>query len=139
MRYLALLLLFAACAPDAPAPKPAAKVAAPENIYPVYGVAVARDGLLLTDPKTREARPAGFGMRQSLIIAILARTLGPAAEDHDTSCGTDFARWGDDEALTLWFADGAFTGWSLTGAPPKIAVAPGLPRTPEMSSGATCG
>ena len=140
MKYLALLVLLAACSPEAPKPppKPAAKPAAPENTYPVYGVAVARDGLLLTDPKTGQAKPAAFGIRQSLIIAILARTLGPASEGHDQSCRQDFARWGGEGALTLWFAEGVFTGWSLTGQPPKIGTAPGLARTPTMTGGAGC-
>ena len=145
MKYLAPLLLLAACAPDAPKPPPRVetkavpKSTAPENIYPVYGVAVAKDGLLLTDPKSRQARPAGFGMRQSLIIAILARTLGPASEGRDRDCDKYFARWGTDDALTLWFADGAFTGWTLTGAPGAIGIAPGLTRTPASTAGEVCG
>ena len=140
MKHLALLLLLAACAPDAPKPPPPKpKAAAPENIYPVYGVAVAEKGLLLTDPKTREAKPAPFGMRQSLIIAILARSLGPASEGRDAKCGKDFARWGGDDALTLWFADGAVTGWTRTGEPPKIGVAPGLTRAASMTGGVACG
>jgi hypothetical protein len=142
MRHLALLLLLAACAPDPPKPPPPkvlAKPVAPENIYPVYGVAVAKDGLLLTDPKTKEAKPAVFGMRQSLIIAILARSLGPADEGRDSDCGKDFARWGGDAALTLWFAQGAFTGWTLTGDPAKVGLAPGMARTPAMTGGAVCG
>ena len=136
-----LLLLLAACSPDAPKPPPPqakAKPVAPENIYPVYGIAVDTGGLLLTDPKTRQARPAPFGMRQSLIIAILARTLGPATEGRDTACGKGFGRWGRDATLTLWFADGAFTGWTLDGEPAAISVAPALTRAAKMAGGAVC-
>ncbi len=150
MKHLWLLLLLAGCAPEAPKP-PAAKpkAAAPENIYPVYGIAVANGGLLLTDPKTKVARLAGFGMRQSLIIAIVSRSLGAVTEGQDAACGKGFARWGGDDALTLWFADGALTGWTLTGwtltgwtrtgGPPRIGIGPGLTAAKLMSDGATCG
>ena len=138
MKILGLLMLLAACAPEAPKPAPKVKAAAPANIYPVYGIAVAPGGLLLTDPKTNEAKPAGFGMRQSLIIAILARTLGPATEGRDDGCGKDFARWGTADVLTLWFAEGAFAGWTLAGAPRAISVSPGMLRKPAMTAGAIC-
>lgn len=142
MKRVCFLLLLAACSPEPPKPPPPkakAKQVAPENIYPVYRIAVDTVGLLLTDPKTREAKPAPFGMRQSLIIAILARTLGPATEGRDAACGKGFARWGGNDALTLWFAEGAFTGWSLGGKPAAIGVAPGLTRAAAMTGGATCG
>ena len=138
MKMLALLLLLGACSPEPPKPPPkvAAKPAAPENIYPVYGVAVAKDGLVLTDPKTKEAKPAAFGIRQSLIIAILARSFGPASEGRDNKCSKDFARWNN--GLTLWFEGGAFTGWTLAGDDAVIGAGPGLDRTTAKIGGANC-
>ena len=134
-----LLLLVAGCSAEAPKPvAPAAKAKPVEdpNPYPVYGVAVDKGGLLLTDPKTKEAKPAAFGLRQSLLLAIMARTLGPAEEGHDKACKRDFARWPN--GLTLWFDAGDFTGWSLAGENPAVGVAPGLTRKPLMTGGDGC-
>ena len=136
---LALLLLVAACSAEAPAPPPAPKVkakpVADADLLPVYAVAVDKGGLLLTDPGTKIAKPAAFGLRQSLILGILARTLGPAQEGHDKSCDRDFARWPN--GLTLWFDAGDFTGWTLKDGD-TVGIAPGLVRTPAMSAGAAC-
>ena len=136
-----LMLLVGACSAEAPpkagTPQVKAKAAKPEALYPVYGIAVDKGGLLLTDPKTREAKPAAFGMRQSLLLAILARSLGPAAEGRDKACGRDFARW--PSGLTLWFDAGDFTGWGLNDGTAVIGVAPGLQRAAKMADGAGCG
>lgn len=143
------LLLLAACSPE-PAPKPArsaAEIAAADraaakardakaNPYPVYRVAVAPGGLLLTDPASGAAKPAAFGLRQSLLIAILARSFGPATEGREAGCERDFARW--DNGLTVWFDAGSFVGWSLAGTDPRIAIAPGMVRAPIMGVGAIC-
>ena len=135
---LPLLLALAACSAEAP-PKPVApKVKAPDpDALPVYRIAVAPGGLLLTDPRGGAAKPADFGLRQSLIIAILARSFGPPAEGHDAGCGRDFARWPN--GLTLWFDAGDFVGWSAKAAAPVIGVAPGLDRQRAMAAGAICG
>lgn len=135
-----LLLLAASCSAEAP-PKPVtpvakAKPAQDPNPYPVYSIAVAASGLSLTDPKTKTARPADFGLRQSLLLAILARTIGPAAEGHDKACKRDYARWPN--GLTLWFDAGDFTGWSLEGDSAAIGIAPGMSRKPAMAAGVTC-
>lgn len=139
LRFL-LLLLVAGCSAEAP-PKPAASQAkaspvADTNVLPVYGVAVDRGGLLLTDPKSKEAKPAPFGLRQSLMLGILARTQGAAEEGHDAKCNRDFAQW--ENGLTLWFESGTFVGWTLKegGA---VGVAPGVVRAPVMTGGAVCG
>lgn len=138
LRLLPLLLL-AACSPEAPpkpvAPKTVAKPADPDAL-PVYRVAVAKGGLLLTDPRGGAAKPAEFGLRQSLLIAILARSFGPAEEGHDTGCKRDFARWSN--GLTLWFDGGDFVGWSLDDGAPAIDVAPGLQRRTHMADGLVC-
>lgn len=142
------VLLLAACSPEPAAPrKSAAEIAAADraaakardakaNPYPVYRVAVAQDGLRLTDPAGGAAKPAAFGLRQSLLIAILARSFGPANEGRNTGCAHDFARW--DNGLTLWFDAGSFVGWSLAGDNPAIGVAPGLAGGGKLSAGATC-
>ncbi|KAB7644916.1 hypothetical protein [Polymorphobacter fuscus] len=139
MKRFVLLLALAGCAPDpaqvkAKAAADAAQAAA--DALPVYRVAVAKDGLLLTDPRGGAARPAPFGLRQSLLLAILARSFGTATEGHDTGCDRDFARWPN--GLTLWFAGGTFAGWSLAGADAAIGVAPGLVRAPAMAAGLAC-
>jgi hypothetical protein len=134
-RGLVLLLVLAACSPE-PAPTPAKPKAVVTSPYPVYRVAVAKDGLLLTDPAGGAAKPATFGLRQSLLIAILARSFGPASEGRDTGCAYDFARWGN--GLTLWFDAGSFVGWSLAGDDPTIGVAPGLVRAGKMTAGRLC-
>lgn len=135
-----LLLLIAGCSADAPpkpvAPQVKAKPAPDPNALPIYRIAVDRGGLLLTDPATKLAKPAAFGLRQSLMLGILARTLGPAAEGHDKACNRDFARWPN--GLTLWFEAGDFTGWSLRDGA-AVGVAPGLERTPVMMAGTNCG
>lgn len=136
--HIALLLLVAACSAEAPKPvqaqqKAKAKPAEDPNPYPVYRVAVDKGGLLLTDPKTSQAKPAAFGLRQSLILGILARTLGAAEEGHDKDCGYDFARWPN--GLTLWFDAGDFAGWERVGDDPAIGVAPGTSGT---SAGVRC-
>lgn len=136
---LLLLLVAAGCSPEAPkpvAPQAKAKPAEDPNPYPVYAIAVDKGGLLLTDPKTKEAKPAAFGLRQSLLLAIMARTLGPAEEGHDKTCKRDYARWPN--GLTLWFDAGDFAGWALAGDDAKIGVAPGMTRTPDMSDGSRC-
>lgn len=136
MRFVVLLLVLAGCAAEAPKPvAPKAKAEDP-NPYPVYRVAVAKDGLLLTDPKSGEAKPAGFGLRQSLLLAIIARSFGSAAEGHDKGCGKDFARW--DNGLTLWFEAGDFVGWDVKDGA-GIGVAPGLQRAAAMHGGVVCG
>jgi hypothetical protein len=134
-RGLMLLLALAACAPE-PAAKPAKPKTAATSPYPVYRVAVAKDGLLLTDPAGGAAKPAAFGLRQSLLIAILARSFGPASEGHEPGCAVDFARW--DNGLTLWFEAGSFVGWSLAGEDPTIGIAPGLVRAGKMTAGKLC-
>ena len=135
MKYLWVLLLLGACAAEAPKPvAPKAKAEDP-NPYPVYRVAVAKDGLLLTDPKSGEAKPAGFGLRQSLLLAIMARSFGAAVEGHDEGCGKDFARW--DNGLTLWFDAGDFVGWDVKDGA-EIAVAPGLARGKALHGGVVC-
>lgn len=146
---LALLLGLAACSPEPPPPPPksAAEIAAADraaakakdakaNPYPVYRIAVAADGLLLTDPAGGAAKPAAFGLRQSLLIAIMARSFGPATEGREAGCDRDFARWNN--GLTLWFEAGSFVGWSLAGADPAVGVAPGLVRGDTLTAGATC-
>ena len=145
MRFALLAaLLLAACAPDAPPPPPKPKATAatkPDpDALPVYRVAVAPNGLLLTDPRGGGAKPAEFGLRQSLLLAILARSFGPPTEGRDDGCGHDFARWPN--GLTLWFDTGDFVGWSLeAGSPPLVAVAPGVVRADVMRAGAgkSCG
>jgi len=134
---LPLLLAIAACAPEAPKParKATAKAADPDAL-PVYRVAVAPGGLLLTDVRGGTAKPADFGLRQSLLIAILARSFGPAAEGRDTGCSRDFARWPN--GLTLWFEAGSFTGWSLVRGTAAIGVAPGLVPAPAIAAGKGC-
>ena len=135
------LLLIAACSPEAPpkpvAPKATAKPADPDAL-PVYRVAVAEAGLLLTDSRDGRAKPADFGLRQSLLIAILTRSFGPPAEGSDTACGRDFARW--PQRLTLWFEGGDFVGWSRDAKSDATAVtvAPGLPPD-RRKAGKTCG
>jgi hypothetical protein len=142
---LPLLLTLAACSAEPP-PKPAAAKsdagrsaaakAKAADALPVYRVAVAPGGLLLTDPRGGSAKPADFGLRQSLLLAILARSFGPAEEGHDAGCSHDFARWHN--GLTLWFDGGDFAGWSLADAAPAIGVAPGLVRASQMAAGAGC-
>lgn len=137
-RALFMVLLVVACSPE---PKPAppqvkAKPAEDPNALPVYSIAVSPGGLLLTDPKSRAAKPAPFGLRQSLVLGILSRTLGPAEEGRGKSCNRDFARWSN--GLTLWFDAGDFSGWSLKDAYPNIGTAPGMVRQPTMSAGAHC-
>ena len=137
---LGLLLALCACSPAAPpkpvAPKSTAKPADPDAL-PVYRVAVAKGGLLLTDRRGGAAKPAEFGLRQSLLIAILARSFGPAAEGHDPRCNRDFARWSN--GLTLWFDAGDFVGWGLDDGAPAIETAPGLDRRAHMADGLVCG
>jgi hypothetical protein len=134
-RGLMLLLALAACSPE-PAAKPAKPNTVATSPYPVYRVAVAQDGLLLTDPAGGAAKPAGFGLRQSLLIAILARSFGPAREGREPGCARDFAHW--DNGLTLWFEAGSFVGWSLAGNDPAIAVAPGQVRAGQLAAGKLC-
>lgn len=137
IRLLLPLLLLGACAPEAPkpAPKVVAKPADPDAL-PVYNVAVAPGGLLLTDRRGGAARPAEFGLRQSLLIAILARSFGPAAEGREPGCARDFARWPN--GLTLWFEAGSFTGWSLADRTGAIGIAPGLAAARAMAAGKGC-
>lgn len=140
---LPILLVVAACSaeappkPVAPTPKIAAKPADPDAL-PIYRVAVAPAGLMLTDPAGGAARPADFGLRQSLLLAILFRSFGPAEEGHDAKCASDFARWPN--GLTLWFDGGSFSGWSLPEekAGAAVGIAPGVRRAPEMAAGAIC-
>jgi hypothetical protein len=126
LRLLPLLLVIA-CSPEAPTkpvvPKTGAKAADPDAL-PVYRVAVSSTGLLLTDPRGGAAKPADFGLRQSLLLAILARSFGPADEGHEHGCGRDFARWPN--GLTLWFDAGDFVGWSRRDSNAAIGTAPGL-------------
>lgn len=139
LRHLWPLLALAACSPDAP-PKPVAPkttVKAPDpNALPVYRVAVAPGGLLLTDSRGGAAKPADFGLRQSLLIAILARSFGPPDEGQDKACAKDFARWSN--GLTLWFDGGDFVGWSLKQPTSAIGTAPGLERRAQMQAGRAC-
>ncbi len=139
LRYLWPLLLLAACSPEVP-PKPVAPkttVKAPDpDALPVYRVAVAPGGLLLTDPRGGAAKPADFGLRQSLLIAILARSFGAADERHDNTCAMDFARWSN--GLTLWFDAGDFVGWSVKEPTSAIGTAPGLERRAPMTGGRAC-
>jgi hypothetical protein len=137
--YVLVFLALAGCSPEAPPqPAPAKAKAADPDILPIYRVAVAPRGLELTDPRGGAAKPADFGLRQSLIIAILARSFGPAAEGHDTHCNRDFARW--QNGLTLWFDGGDFSGWSLTddAAAGVIGISAGMERAPKMAAGALC-
>ncbi|MBC7504478.1 MAG: hypothetical protein H7267_01925 [Sandarakinorhabdus sp.] len=136
MKYLWVLLVLSACSAEAPKPVAAKVKAEDANPYPVYGVAVAKDGLLLTDPKTKQAKPASFGLRQSLLLAIVARTFGAGAEGHDEACGKDFARWSN--GLTLWFDAGGFVGWDLQDGAAAVGTAPGLARAATMRGGARC-
>lgn len=141
MMLLRLLpwLVLAACSaeppPKPPTPKTVVKPADPDAL-PVYRVAVAGTGLALTDPRGGAAKPADFGLRQSLLIAILARSFGPAVEGQDSLCGRDFARWSN--GLTLWFEGGAFVGWERAADAPAIPTAPGL-EPDSRKAGATCG
>jgi hypothetical protein len=139
LRLLLSLLLLAACSPEPP-PKPVAPkttVKAPDpDALPVYRVAVAPGGLLLTDPRGGAAKPADFGLRQSLLIAILARSFGPPVEGQDKACAKDFARWPN--GLTLWFDAGDFVGWSLKEPTSAIGAAPGLDRQEQMKGGRAC-
>lgn len=140
LRHLWPLLLLAACSPEAPpkpvAPKTTVKVPDPDAL-PVYRVAVAPGGLLLTDPRGGAAKPADFGLRQSLLIAILARSFGAAGEGHDNACAKDFARWPN--GLTIWFDAGDFVGWSLKDPTLAVGTAPGLERRAQMKGGRACG
>jgi hypothetical protein len=137
IRRLLPLLVVAACSaeppPQPPATKTVAKAADPDAL-PVYRVAVAPGGLLLTDPRDGAARPADFGLRQSLMIAILGRSFGVPEEGHDAACKRDFARWPN--GLTLWFAGGDFVGWQRDGSD-AIPAAPGLPAD-TRTAGLTC-
>jgi hypothetical protein len=139
LRHLWPLLLLAACSPETPskpvAPKTTVKAPNPDAL-PVYRVAVAPGGLLLTDPRGGVAKPADFGLRQSLLIAILARSFGTAAEGHDKACAKDFARWPN--GLTVWFDAGDFVGWSLQEPASAIGIAPGLERQAQMKGGRAC-
>jgi hypothetical protein len=140
LRRLWPLLLLAGCSPEAPpkpvAPKTTVKARDPDAL-PVYRVAIAPGGLLLTDPRGGAAKPADFGLRQSLLIAILARSFGPADEGHDKACARDFARWSN--GLTLWFEGGDFVGWSVKDPTAAIATTPGLERRAPMKGGRACG
>lgn len=133
------LLALAACSaespPKPPTPKTVVKAADPDAL-PVYRVAVAGTGLALTDPRGGGAKPADFGLRQSLLIAILARSFGPAIEGQDAPCGRDFARWPN--GLTLWFEGGVFVGWERAADAPTIPAAAGL-APDQRKAGATCG
>ena len=133
------LLALAACSaeppPKPPTPKTVVKAADPDAL-PVYRVAVASTGLALTDPRGGAAKPADFGLRQSLLIAILARSFGPAIEGQDAPCGRDFARWPN--GLTLWFEGGVFVGWERAADAPTIPAAAGL-ASDKRKAGATCG
>jgi hypothetical protein len=141
MMLLRLLPLFvlAACSaepsPKPPTPKTVVKTADPDAL-PVYRVAVTGTGLALTDPRGGAAKPADFGLRQSLLIAILARSFGPAVEGQDAACGRDFARWSN--GLTLWFESGAFVGWDRAVEAQAIPTAAGL-APDARSAGAACG
>jgi hypothetical protein len=138
LRLLPLLLLVA-CSVEAPpkpvAPKTVAKVADPDAL-PVYRVAVGKNGLLFTDPRGGAAKPADFGLRQSLLLAILARSFGPADEGHDAGCDRDFAGWSN--GLTLWFEGGDFVGWTLKDAAAAIGAEPELKRSDRMAGGRVC-
>ena len=126
-RPLLALLLVAGCSPEPP-PKPVTPMATAKPVDPdalaVYRVAVGPNGLLLTDPRGGAAKPADFGLRQSLLLAILARSFGPAEEARDAACERDFARWSN--GLTLWFEAGEFVGWALADGTPAVGVAPGM-------------
>lgn len=138
LRLLPLLALVACSAeppPQPPTPKTVVKAADPDAL-PVYRVAVGSGGLVLTDPRGGAAKPADFGLRQSLLIAILARSFGPPVEGQDASCGRDFARWAN--GLTLWFEAGDFVGWQRTGDAPVISTAPKL-ALDAREAGLICG
>jgi hypothetical protein len=141
MMLLRLLPLFAlaACSaeppPKPPTPKTVVKPADPDAL-PVYRLAVTSTGLALTDPRGGAAKPADFGLRQSLLIAILARSFGPAVEGQDAPCGRDFARWSN--GLTLWFEGGEFVGWERAADAPAIPVASGL-APDARKAGLICG
>jgi|GEM_PF-5845167 hypothetical protein len=151
IRLLVPLLLLGACAPDPPKPAatkaadpaaakaadPAAAKAADPDALPVYRVAVAPGGLMLTDRRGGAAKPADFGLRQSILIAILARSFGPAGEGREAGCALDFARWPN--GLTLWFEGGSFVGWTRAdAATAAIGIAPGLAPAAARAAGETC-
>lgn len=135
----ALLFALAACSaeppPKPPTPKTVVKAADPDAL-PIYRVAVTGTGLALTDPRGGAAKPADFGLRQSLLIAILARSFGPAVEGQDASCRRDFARWSN--GLTLWFEGGEFVGWERAADTSAIPVASGL-ASDVRKAGVICG
>lgn len=77
-------------------------------------LAVEGDGLRLVDPASGAARPIPFGTPQAETEAILRALLGRAPDERgETSdCGSRrFARWNG--ALSAWFGDEGFSGWSL--------------------------
>lgn len=95
----------AASAPSTPAP--------PAGTTPPV-LAVDGDGLRLVDPASGAARPIPFGTPEADTEAVLRAALGRAPDERgETSdCGSRrFARWNG--AISAWFGDDGFSGWSL--------------------------
>jgi hypothetical protein len=77
-------------------------------------LAVDGEGLRLVDPASGAARAIPFGTPEADVEAVLAAALGrPPDERGETSeCGSRrFARWNG--AISAWFDDAGFSGWSL--------------------------
>jgi hypothetical protein len=97
-------------APSATAPQPppvAAPTAAPM-------LAVDGEGLRLVDPASGATRAIPFGTPDADTTAVLTAVLGRAPDERgETSeCGSRrFARWNG--AISAWFGDEGFSGWSL--------------------------
>jgi hypothetical protein len=127
-------MAVAACKPVAPAsdvpapaiappaaassgPAPAASVAPPPPVAAQAGapvLAVDGEGLRLVDPASGATRAIAFGTPEAEVEAVLAAALGrPPDERGETSeCGSRrFARWNG--AISAWFGDAGFSGWSL--------------------------
>jgi hypothetical protein len=122
-----------AAAPDAPpaadaaaSPTPAGSVAPPQAAAPPATtppattptaapvLAVDGEGLRLVDPASGATRALPFGTPEADTEAVLAAALGRAPDERgETSeCGSRrFARWNG--AISAWFGDEGFSGWSL--------------------------
>ena len=128
-----LLLVLAACDSPRAQADAAGGERAPAAQPPVSPTASPR--VLLEGHGLRLASAAGtivFGGDRDRALAAVEEALGapPSAQGETAACAggaSRFARW--DDALTLWFDDDKFAGWTVDGAlttPDGITV--GSPR-----------
>lgn len=111
---LGVLVIFAACAPEASPPSAAAP--APVSA-PIDSPKIALDpeGLRWVLPNG-STRALPFGTPQAELIASLERVRGPAGQGTNESCGAgpvQYAHWPD--GLSLVFQAGKFAGWGVDG------------------------